>query len=445
VKAKAKTSKKRAEPDIPGVKKHLPVAEVLNQRAGVGTEARKGPKPTALDTSAADAMVARLTADEASGDKPEDRTQEHVEEEAIVDHPDVTADAGVGADADADTVLANMLSLPDPELKVPADADADADADPDPAPDVATDATADAELAVASTATEATSGTDTVLVEEEEMAPPKGTSAAVADAAYEAAVAAATDAPPAEIADAAYEAAVAAATNAANPSAVTSVGQVMGTALASSPTPADVAQAAATTSTFTSAPTPAPSHAPVGVAHDLNTCNTTMCDPGAGPQFYDDRCITGGGLGCVGQTGCRFCRMAGDALNKQMEYCPPCTCDGAHGDQIDGCQPVGTPPELVDGAPSPDDSASDTDSDPNAAAPDQDAPAPEAANSNSTEAIADSEAVVEYPPLNGVAWMLTALGKFEGCNARCERAAMRCSDEQWPTTFQVFITLNPKP
>jgi hypothetical protein len=145
--------------------------------------------------------------------------------------------------------------------------------------------------------------------------------------------------------------------------------------------------------------------APAAHAGNVDTCDAVKCDGATGAQYYDASCVANGGLGCVDTTGCRFCRMEGDDLDKKMQYCPPCTCDAL---KTSGCKPSGTLPEL-DG---------EGHRNPASGAEDEDV----AAETFSTEAAAaaaeavPAEAVAQ--PLNGASWRLSALGKFESCDTR---------------------------
>jgi hypothetical protein len=70
-----------------------------------------------------------------------------------------------------------------------------------------------------------------------------------------------------------------------------------------------------------------------GPIASTGTCDWTRCDKNAGPQVVDNVCVENGGLGCVGKTGCRFCKagMVGEA---GLPICPPCVC-AAMG--VEGC------------------------------------------------------------------------------------------------------------
>ena len=54
-------------------------------------------------------------------------------------------------------------------------------------------------------------------------------------------------------------------------------------------------------------------------------CDFARCDAAAGPQVFDETCVSLGGLGCIGQTGCRFCK-AGAIGEAGLATCPPCVC-----------------------------------------------------------------------------------------------------------------------
>ena len=88
-------------------------------------------------------------------------------------------------------------------------------------------------------------------------------------------------------------------------------------------------------------PTPAQS-IPIAAAKSSSAmlglgCKWDLCRP---DQMYDPRCVKGGGYGCVGSTGCRFCkndRNSADhtlGFDKNWETCAQCVCD-KHG--ITGC------------------------------------------------------------------------------------------------------------
>ena len=55
----------------------------------------------------------------------------------------------------------------------------------------------------------------------------------------------------------------------------------------------------------------------VGVVRDAApfaaaaACDFARCDAAAGPQVVDETCVSLGGLGCIGKTGCRFCKAGG--------------------------------------------------------------------------------------------------------------------------------------
>ena len=91
----------------------------------------------------------------------------------------------------------------------------------------------------------------------------------------------------------------------------------------------------------------------VAVEEDLGaaarTCNFNVCDAKLLYSMYDPVCKQSGGLGCLGDTGCRFCKT--DHQDESISYeegwprCPTCICDKY---SIEGCVggapavPVGT-------------------------------------------------------------------------------------------------------
>ena len=188
------------------------------------------------------------------------------------------------------------------------------------------------------------------------------------------------------------------------------------------------------------------------------TCDWNVCDKNAGPQYVDQICVDDGGIGCRGNTGCRFCRMEGDDKNPEWQYCPPCVCDEF---QTPGCKSPGSTGSSPAALAARERAAAEQH-------PEMVAVAKRATNdlhdANAPVVLADAAAAIgedEIPEgaivvngevavvpatpapaperLNGVAWTLTGFGKFESCNARCERAQMRCSDDHWPDTFAEFV------
>ena len=90
----------------------------------------------------------------------------------------------------------------------------------------------------------------------------------------------------------------------------------------------------------------------VAVEEDLGaaarTCNFNVCDAKLLYSMYDPVCKQSGGLGCLGDTGCRFCKT--DHQDESISYeegwprCPTCICDKY---SIEGC--VGGAPAVPAG------------------------------------------------------------------------------------------------
>ena len=58
----------------------------------------------------------------------------------------------------------------------------------------------------------------------------------------------------------------------------------------------------------------------------VGTCDFTLCDKNAGPQYVDSVCKVDGGLGCK-TDGCRFCLTDNDPnVDPNLPRCPPCVC-----------------------------------------------------------------------------------------------------------------------
>ena len=58
----------------------------------------------------------------------------------------------------------------------------------------------------------------------------------------------------------------------------------------------------------------------------VGTCDFTLCDVNAGPQYVDSVCTVDGGLGCK-TDGCRFCLTDNDPnVDPNLPRCPPCVC-----------------------------------------------------------------------------------------------------------------------
>ena len=195
-------------------------------------------------------------------------------------------------------------------------------------------------------------------------------------------------------------------------------------------------------------------------------CDFTRCDAAAGPQVFDETCVSLGGLGCIGQTGCRFCK-AGAIGEAGLATCPPCVCQamgvagcasggaGADGDlriggvgkaeattattatnDFDGGVPVDVASRVV-AAP-----AAFTTEGAVRASPEALTRPDEAEAQTSADAAAAAATTPSAPfSVAGVSWLLTPFGFLESCAERCARAHMRCDDTRFPSSFQDFVSV----
>lgn len=192
-------------------------------------------------------------------------------------------------------------------------------------------------------------------------------------------------------------------------------------------------------------------------------CDFARCDAAAGPQVFDETCVSLGGLGCIGQTGCRFCK-AGAIGEAGLATCPPCVCQamgvagcasggaGADGalrmggvgkaeattatNDFDGGVPVDVASRVV-AAPA----ALTTEGAVRASSEALTRP-DEAEAQTSAEAAAAAAATPAAPfSVAGVSWLLTPFGFLESCAERCARAHMRCDDTRFPSSFQDFVSV----
>ena len=192
-------------------------------------------------------------------------------------------------------------------------------------------------------------------------------------------------------------------------------------------------------------------------------CDFARCDAAAGPQVFDETCVSLGGLGCIGQTGCRFCK-AGAIGEAGLATCPPCVCQamgvagcasgggGADGDlrmggvgkaeattatnDFDGGVPVDVASRVV-AAP-----AALTTEGAVRASPEALTRPDEADAQTSADDAAAAAATPSAPfSVAGVSWLLTPFGFLESCAERCARAHMRCDDTRFPSSFQDFVSV----
>ena len=192
-------------------------------------------------------------------------------------------------------------------------------------------------------------------------------------------------------------------------------------------------------------------------------CDFARCDAAAGPQVFDETCVSLGGLGCIGQTGCRFCK-AGAIGEAGLATCPPCVCQamgvagcasgggGADGalrmggvgkaeattaaNDFDGGVPVDVASRVV-AAP-----AALTTEGAVRASPEALTRPDEAEAQTSADAAAAAAATPSSPfSVAGVSWLLTPFGFLESCAERCARARMRCDDTRFPSSFQDFVSV----
>ena len=192
-------------------------------------------------------------------------------------------------------------------------------------------------------------------------------------------------------------------------------------------------------------------------------CDFARCDAAAGPQVFDETCVSLGGLGCIGQTGCRFCK-AGAIGEAGLATCPPCVCQamgvagcasggaGADGDlrmggvgkaeattatnDFDGGVPVDVASRVV-AAPSALTTEGAVRASPEALT------RPDEADAQTSADDAAAAAMVSTAPFSvaGVSWLLTPFGFLESCAERCARAHMRCDDTRFPSSFQDFVSV----
>jgi len=192
-------------------------------------------------------------------------------------------------------------------------------------------------------------------------------------------------------------------------------------------------------------------------------CDFARCDAAAGPQVFDETCVSLGGLGCIGQTGCRFCK-AGAIGEAGLATCPPCVCQamgvagcasggaGADGDlrmggvgkaeattatnDFDGGVPVDVASRVV-AAPSALTTEGAVRASPEALT------RPDEAEAQTSADDAAAAAMVSTAPFSvaGVSWLLTPFGFLESCAERCARAHMRCDDTRFPSSFQDFVSV----
>jgi hypothetical protein len=191
-------------------------------------------------------------------------------------------------------------------------------------------------------------------------------------------------------------------------------------------------------------------------------CDFARCDAAAGPQVFDETCVSLGGLGCIGQTGCRFCK-AGAIGEAGLATCPPCVCQamgvpgcasggaGADGalrmggvgkaeattatNDFDGGVPVDVASRVV-AAPA----ALTTEGAVRASSEALTRP-DEAEAQTSAEAAAAAATPAAPFSVAGVSWLLTPFGFLESCAERCARAHMRCDDTRFPSSFQDFVSV----
>lgn len=191
-------------------------------------------------------------------------------------------------------------------------------------------------------------------------------------------------------------------------------------------------------------------------------CDFARCDAAAGPQVFDETCVSLGGLGCIGQTGCRFCK-AGAIGEAGLATCPPCVCQamgvagcasggaGADGalrmggvgkaeattatNDFDGGVPVDVASRVV-AAP-----AALTTEGAVRASPEALTRPDEAEAQTSAEAAAAAATPAAPFSVAGVSWLLTPFGFLESCAERCARAHMRCDDTRFPSSFQDFVSV----
>ena len=198
-------------------------------------------------------------------------------------------------------------------------------------------------------------------------------------------------------------------------------------------------------------------------AIQTGTCDFKRCDAGAGPQVVDNLCVVDGGLGCLGKTGCRFCK-AGGVGDPNVPTCPPCVCAEL---AIGGCaQPTSSAysassvatrtsavagvgfnaPDLVlAGVPAGFVAAQmphvTLDSNVHTAASGESEAENSETDSSDVDATHANEPDSPEFSLAGVEWLLTPFGTFESCVDRCAREKKVCSDEKWPESFGDFVSV----
>ena len=198
-------------------------------------------------------------------------------------------------------------------------------------------------------------------------------------------------------------------------------------------------------------------------------CDFSRCDAAAGPQVVDESCVSMGGLGCIGQTGCRFCK-AGAIGELGLATCPPCVCQAMG---VTGCGDTTAADDDVFQSGGVGKAEASTASTASTSDFDDGVPVNAAERVIAAPAALTTEGAVVAPPeallrpedvpadaapaatatapfsVAGVAWLLTPFGYLETCEQRCARAKMRCDDTKFPSTFQDFVSVvgatNPEP
>jgi len=198
------------------------------------------------------------------------------------------------------------------------------------------------------------------------------------------------------------------------------------------------------------------------------TCDFAACDVNAGPQIFDPSCVRDGGLGCLGKTGCRFCK-AGAFGQAGFPTCPPCVCatmsiggcaeprsdsdfggfaavpgdeisaKGARGEALESLNVLGLRAAGAGGIATEEPAANAADGVPS---PPPDLPTRPAASASDVpggDASAAAAAVAAEEEESGTRWLLTRFGFLESCADRCARAKRTCVETQWPSTFSEFL------
>jgi len=217
-------------------------------------------------------------------------------------------------------------------------------------------------------------------------------------------------------------------------------------------------------------------------------CDWSRCDARTKYQMFDKSCKETGGLGCIGQHGCRFCRTDDDSLNYEhgLPRCSQCVCDkyGVSGcrdsqsvsdDDAEPIEPSAIPP-WVKSSPSGgsyggmdtfhissdseskhrhDDDDDDRDNKREDEREDARRASPAYANTNPVAPVAEilpdpdrfaksglgnMQETGPVDPLpehfrigaNGVDWQQTKFGDGQSCQARCQEIGKTCSDLYWP-------------